>query len=64
MRVSARSAVAHRDNCQRPFAYRVEAGDDHSMPWRRVEVVEPPAVESLSVRLFPPGYTGRPPARG
>ena len=34
------------------------------MPWHSVEVIEPPAVESLSVRLFPPSYTGRPPTTG
>ena len=30
----------------------------------RPPVVAPPAVASLSVRLFPPGYTGLPPAAG
>lgn len=53
--------IARRENVLRPFSYRVEGGDDASMPWRDVEVVEPPAVESLSVRLIPPAYTGWPP---
>ena len=44
----------------RSFSYRVEGGDGRSMPWPEVEVVEPPAVESLSVRLVPPAYTGWP----
>ena len=44
----------------RPFAYWIEGGDDHSMRPIQVEVVEPPRVESLAVRLFPPSYTGWP----
>ncbi len=54
------TAVARRENVARPFSYRVEGGDDLSMPWFPVEVVEPPAVESLSIRLIPPFYTGLP----
>jgi hypothetical protein len=41
----------------------VEGGDDTSMPWRKVEVVEPPAVESLDIRLIPPAYSGCRPQR-
>jgi hypothetical protein len=55
-----KTAVARRENIARPFSYRVEGGDDRSMPWLPVEVVEPPAVESLSIRLIPPTYTGWP----
>jgi hypothetical protein len=55
--------VARRENVQRSFSYRVEGGDDRSMPWSEVELVEPPAVESLSVRLIPPAYTGWPVAQ-
>jgi hypothetical protein len=51
--------VTRRENVLRPFAYRVEGGDDRSMPWVEVEVVEPPAIESFSIRLFPPAYTGK-----
>lgn len=60
MRLLGPVAVARRDNVSRPFAYRVEGGDDQSMPWIAVEVVEPPAVESLVVELTPPPYTGWP----
>ena len=49
--------VARRENVTRSFSYRVQGGDDRSMPWTRVEVLEPPAVESLSVKLVPPEYT-------
>jgi hypothetical protein len=57
---SGGAMVARRENVTRPFAYRVEGGDDHAMPWIPVEVVEPPAVESLAIRLYPPVYTGWP----
>ncbi|MFH1268474.1 MAG: DUF4175 family protein, partial [Planctomycetota bacterium] len=52
--------VARRENVTRPFSYRVEGGDDRSMPWIPVEVPDPPAIESLSVTLTPPDYTGWP----
>jgi hypothetical protein len=52
---------ARRENVLRPFSYRVEGGDDQSMPWFDVQVVEPPAIETASVRLIPPAYTGWPP---
>jgi hypothetical protein len=60
MRQLGQMAIARRENVLRPFSYRVEGGDDHSMPWQSVEVVEPPEIASLSIRLFPPAYTGRP----
>jgi hypothetical protein len=56
------TTIARRENVLRPFSYRVEGGDDPSMPWHDVEVVEPPAVASLSIRLTPPAYTGWPPS--
>ena len=52
--------VAHREAVARPFAYRVVGGDDNSMPWIELEVVEPPALESLSITLHAPAYTGWP----
>ncbi len=55
--------VARRENVTRPFSYRIEGGDDRSMPWIPVEVLEPPAVEALSIKLFPPEYTGWPPEK-
>lgn len=42
----------------RPFRYRAVGGDDDTMGWISVEVVEPPRVEELSVQLHPPEYTG------
>ena len=62
MRFADGTMVARRENVLRPFSYRVEGGDDQSsIPWSPVEVVEPPAVESISIRLLPPPYTGKPP---
>ena len=56
-------AVARREEATRSFSYRIEGGDDHSMPWIPVEVVDPPAVESPLVQLSPPEYSGRPSRR-
>lgn len=53
-----RAMLARRENVTRPFAYRLEGGDDHTQPWIDVTVVEPPAVQTLIVRLTPPAYTG------
>jgi hypothetical protein len=53
--------VARRENVSQPFSYRVEGGDDRSMPWIPVEVLEPPSLESWSTELIPPDYTGWPP---
>jgi hypothetical protein len=59
MRIAGGVAAAKRDGVLRPFSFRIEGGDDQSsIPWTDVDVVEPPAVESLSIRLTPPAYTG------
>jgi hypothetical protein len=60
LRRQGRSAFARRENVTHPFAYRLEGGDDHAQPWIEVTVVEPPALQSLVVRLVPPDYTGWP----
>src|SRR5439155_25987202 len=39
--------------------FRAVGGDDKQMPWRRLEVVPPPAVDRLQVTLTPPAYAGR-----
>ena len=54
------AAVARRENVRRPFSYRVEGGDDRSMPWIAVEVADPPEIDAISIRLTPPPYTGWP----
>ncbi len=60
MRLLGDSLVARRENITRPFSFRVEGGDDRSMPWIPVTVVDPPAIETLAVELIPPAYTGWP----
>ncbi|MCH8045191.1 MAG: hypothetical protein IID44_15885 [Planctomycetes bacterium] len=50
--------IARKEIVTRPFEYRAEGGDDDSMPWTRLEVVEPPRIESLELTLRPPPYTG------
>lgn len=60
MRPATGAMIARRENVQRPFSYWVEGGDDRSMPWTDVEVVEPPMVDVLTLRLIPPAYTGWP----
>ncbi|MBM3998440.1 MAG: DUF4175 domain-containing protein [Planctomycetes bacterium] len=48
-------------NIARSFRYRAEGGDDRAMPWRRVDVVPPPELASIEVRVVPPAYSGLPP---
>lgn len=43
-----------------PLELRAIGGDDDLMPFVPIEVVLPPEIADLQVRLEPPGYTGRP----
>jgi hypothetical protein len=52
--------IARRENVRQTFAFRAVGGDDRGMPWHRVEVVEPPQLESLSIVAHPPAYTALP----
>ncbi len=52
--------TARKDRVVQSFDYRAEGGDDHKMPWTRVDVVEPPRIRSLEILLHPPAYTGWP----
>ena len=63
MRRVGSTMVARRENVARSFAYRVEGGDDRSMPWIEVAMVEPPAVASFVATITPPEYTGWPVSR-
>jgi hypothetical protein len=53
--------LARREGVERSFEYRAVGGDDYTMPWIALDVVEPPAVRSSSLMLHFPGYTGWPP---
>ncbi len=57
MRFVDGAMIYRRESVNRPFSYRAEGGDDRSMPWIDLEVVEPPAVESLAATITPPEYT-------
>lgn len=46
------------ENVRRPFRYRAVGGDDDTMPWRTLELADPPEVLGLQIRLAPPAYTG------
>ena len=52
--------IARRENVREPFAFRATGGDDDTMRWNWVEVVEPPQLESLAVTVHPPAYTRLP----
>lgn len=58
MRLVGDQAVARREEVRRPFAYRVVGGDDETMPWIDVAVVEPPRLEGFRVGATPPAYSG------
>lgn len=58
------AAVVHKEKAvRRSFRYRATGGDHRDMPWRRLEVVEPPEVKSLELELFPPAYANWPPVK-
>ena len=44
------------NNLQRSFRFRVVGGDDDTMLWNYVTVMEPPAVETLDLEIHPPDY--------
>jgi len=51
--------LTHRlNNVTRSFRYRATGGDDQSMPWRELQVVEPARVVSQELLLMPPDYSG------
>lgn len=52
--------VSRLENASRSFRFRAVGGDDHTMPWHAVEVVEPPEIASLRLRVHAPAYTGWP----
>ena len=50
--------VIERSNVTRAFKFRAAGGDDHTMEWRSLDVVEPPQIVSGQMQLTPPTYTG------
>lgn len=45
---------------QGPIVFRVTGGDDDTLPAYELQVIPPPLVEQLEVRLTPPAYARRP----
>ncbi|MGE0609953.1 MAG: hypothetical protein AB7O62_22880, partial [Pirellulales bacterium] len=52
--------VFSKPSVRRSFSYRATGGDDQSMVPTKLVVVEPPNLESLSLTVQPPAYTGWP----
>lgn len=49
--------MTHRlANVHRSFRYRAVGGDDDTMPWQLLTLVEPPSLERFTVRVQPPAY--------
>jgi len=46
-----------REDVQHDFEFRVIGGDDRTMAWTRVTVLEPARLEELSLRVVPPAHT-------
>ena len=56
MRLDGGVWTAERPNVERDFAYRAVGGDDRSMPWHEVQVVEPPALREVRWNVVYPEY--------
>ena len=53
--------MVHRlENITQPFSYRAIGGDDHTMPWTYVDVIEPPRLTDFTLEVHPPPYSGWP----
>src|SRR5207237_5871363 len=51
-------AIFRLDHVTHDFEYRARGGDDDTMPWFDLAVVEPPTILELQVLVQPPPYTG------
>lgn len=58
MQILSDAAYLRKEVVTRPFKYRAVGGDDFSMEWQAVEVIDPPEIETLAVTLTYPDYTG------
>ena len=63
MQLLGKAMVARREDVRSPLEFRCTGGDDRTMTWSSVQVVdppEPPSIRSLTVTIDPPGYTNWP----
>ena len=63
MRPAGEAMSYQLTNVSGSFLIRATGGDHDNMPWRRVEVIEPPRLEEMSVVLYPPAYAAMSPRR-
>ncbi|MDX1963782.1 MAG: hypothetical protein SFX18_11550 [Pirellulales bacterium] len=54
------SALVRREQVLVPFEFRVFGGDDDTMPWQSVRVIDPARVTDFTIIVHPPAYTGWP----
>jgi hypothetical protein len=60
MKFLAGRMVYRLENVARGFEYRASGGDDDTMAWLQLEVVEPLKVTELKAIVHPPRYAGQP----
>ena len=53
-------AVVTLPSIEQAIEIRAIGGDDRTMPWQRIDVAQPPQLESFRFQVNPPVYTGRP----
>ncbi len=58
MRRQGEKAVFYKPAVRQGVWYRATGGDDQRMPWRKLQVVDPPQVVEAAFQVFPPSYTG------
>lgn len=63
LRQAGHSGIAQIDDLQTNIQIRATGGDDDTLPWQVVEVVQPPEIERYQWELTPPAYTGQPTQR-
>lgn len=56
MRLESGKWVTEREEVKQDFSYRAIGGDDRSMPWIDVQVVEPPTVSEVRWKVTYPPY--------
>ncbi|MEZ6073028.1 MAG: hypothetical protein R3C10_22880 [Pirellulales bacterium] len=52
--------VARRSEVREAFFYRAVGGDDFTMDWVQLEIVDPPSLDAIRLELTPPAYTAWP----
>lgn len=58
LRITGEAAVGQFEVGRLDVDVRAVGGDDRSMPWQRIKVVDAPSITSYRLMLTPPGYTG------